>query len=63
MMKTYKVKFSGRKIGALGVSYVMHTTVKADSVEDARLKLYENYDHISLLSCESLEEDEGSNED
>ena len=46
----YRCTFVGRKLGALGVCETVFETVDADSPEEARLKLYENYEHISVLT-------------
>jgi hypothetical protein len=42
----YTFAFKGRRVGALGVPSVYHHSVVADRVEDARLALYETYEHI-----------------
>lgn len=45
-MKTYKIQFFGRRIGALGVSSWHTVTVAAETPEAARLKLYDTHEHI-----------------
>ena len=47
-MKTFTLKFSARKIGALGIFSNYTRRIKADSKEKAILKLYEEFDHISF---------------
>jgi hypothetical protein len=51
----YKVHFNGRLKGALGVTYKIEDTVEMDEVanlEEINLKLYDKYEHISLLTAE-----------
>ena len=48
-MKTYTAKFTGRKVGAIGIFYPITTTVQAENEEAARLKLYDKYEHIMGL--------------
>lgn len=45
-MKTYTAHFTGRKVGAIGIRYAINTTVEAESIEDAKLRLYDRYEHI-----------------
>lgn len=42
----YRIKFSGRKIGAIGISYDHDLTVEADNPESALLACYETHEHI-----------------
>lgn len=42
-----KVRFDGRKKDAIGITYTIETEVKANHIEEARLQLYERFDHIS----------------
>jgi hypothetical protein len=55
-MKTYKVRFKGREINAIGIFYQIETTVQAENEKDALLKLYEKYDHISFPRFEEVTE-------
>lgn len=48
-MHIYKVKFIGRRVGAIGAFVRFSTTIKADNEHEARLKLYEEYEHIQNL--------------
>lgn len=48
-MKTYKAKFTGRTVGAIGIFYPIETTVKAENEKQAELKLYDEYEHIQHL--------------
>jgi len=56
-MKTYKARFYGRTINAIGIFYWIEVEVQGENEEQARLNLYEKYDHISRLT---LSEKEGS---
>ena len=55
-MKTYKATFYGRKVGAIGIRYLIEDTVSADNKEAARLKLYDKYEHISDLKLKEVEQ-------
>lgn len=44
----YRLTFSARKVGALGIWSTFTETVEADDQEHARRWLYEKYEHISL---------------
>jgi hypothetical protein len=46
-MKTYICKFSARTRGALGVPQQWTREVQAEDEEAARLKLYDDFDHMS----------------
>jgi hypothetical protein len=46
-MKTYCIKFRGRQVGAIGITTINTELVKADTQEEAILKLYDKYEHIS----------------
>lgn len=45
----YKARFTGRLIGAIGIFYACVDKVEADDEEQARLKLYEKWEHIQNL--------------
>ncbi len=47
MTNKYLLRFFARKKGALGLTDHYERTIKAPSIEDARLKLYDEFDHIS----------------
>jgi hypothetical protein len=54
-MTTYRIEFSGRPKGAIGVFSSYTETVEADSKETAILELYETYEHIHgpvVTKCE-----------
>ena len=47
-MKTYTVRFYGRTKGAIGICYPITEKVKAESPEQAFLKLYDKYENVHL---------------
>jgi hypothetical protein len=49
-MRTYKFRFSGRLIGSIGKIGVVTCVVTGESQEDAMMKLYERYDHVTVIS-------------
>lgn len=49
-MNTYKAKFTGREVGAIGQLHKITTTVTGESEEQARLNLYDRWDHIQDLT-------------
>lgn len=53
-MKTYKATFTGRKINAIGIFYKITDTVEAENEEQARLKLFEKYEHIQSLKLNQI---------
>jgi len=54
----YKAKFNGRKINAVGIFYDIETTVDGDNEEQARLNLYERFDHIMKLKLTPIDDGE-----
>jgi hypothetical protein len=36
----------GRKVGAIGISYGFAASVEAKDVEDAKIRIYDTYEHI-----------------
>ena len=54
-MRTYECRFYGREAGALGVRYWITATVEAASIDDARLKLYDRWEHITDLSVSIID--------
>ena len=56
-MKTtmkYKIRFTGRKVGAIGIVSSNVITIEAVSAYAARIRLYENYEHIRGISIEEV---------
>ncbi len=49
-MKNYKIKFTGRLKNAIGKTSTQRATVKAESQEKAVLKLYDQFEHITIKS-------------
>ena len=53
-MYTYRIKFYGRLLNAIGVRYEITEMVIADTSKDAIIKLYEKYDSVhnpEILEC------------
>jgi len=54
-MEKFRIVFSARKKGAIGLVCTFYETIEADSPDDfgwngkARLALYERYDHIGPI--------------
>lgn len=53
----YKFRFSGRLIGSIGKTKVFVCVVTGESQEDAMMKLYERYDHITVISVKEVPSD------
>lgn len=53
----YKFRFSGRLIGSIGKMRVFSCVVTGESQEDAMMKLYERYDHITVISVREVPSD------
>ena len=49
-MKNYKFNFLAVCIGSIGKRTKFNKTVQAESVHDAKLKLYDTHEHIQVLS-------------
>ena len=49
-MKTYRAKFTGREVNAIGIFYHINTTVQGNDEKEAELNLYDKYEHISGLT-------------
>lgn len=45
-MPTYTVKFIGRTLGAIGITYPITATVDAPDEEAALISLYDKYDSV-----------------
>jgi hypothetical protein len=50
----YQAYFYGRQRGAIGIFHQCSATVEAESVEAARLKLYDTHEHISVARIEEV---------
>ena len=57
-MELHLIKFTGRKIGALGVTdtYEEYMLLDPNKVSQLLDTLYKKYEHISITSCVSLHE-------
>jgi hypothetical protein len=56
-MKTYNVTFTGRQKNAIGIFYKISISIQAPkdaTAEEIRLKLYDDYEHISNLKIKNL---------
>jgi hypothetical protein len=49
-MKTFKIRFNAKRRGALGTLSGFERFVNAESEDLARLKLYDNFDHVEIAS-------------
>lgn len=49
-MKTYRFRFVGRPVGAIGIRWEQEATASGETLEAARLALYDRFEHLSILS-------------
>ena len=49
-MKKYRALFNGRLVGAIGICDYFDVVVEGENEEQARLNLYDKYEHILGLS-------------
>ena len=54
-MKKYQANFTGREVGAIGIFYDIKHVVEANNQEEAKIKLYDYYEHINNLSLTELQ--------
>ncbi len=59
----YTATFVGRGIGAIGVFYPITALVEGLNEKDARLKLYNRYEHITHLKLTEVKDHEHHNHD
>ena len=52
-MHEFTFHFEGRKKGAIGCYDFFIATRKADSVDEARQMLYDEYDHVRVIKVRS----------
>lgn len=45
----YNIEFIGRKSGAIGITYKIKDTIKANSEAEFIEKLYKKYENVSML--------------
>ena len=50
-MKTYYCEGTARLKNAIGVTYHFSDTVQAENEEQARIKLYDTWEHIRITKC------------
>lgn len=50
----FLIFFKGRKINAIGIAYLRTEIVVADKEEAAIIKLYDRYEHISILKIAKI---------
>ena len=53
-MHTYKISFTGRLKGAIGIFYKITDTVRATDEKAATLALYDKYEHIHQLKVKKI---------
>ena len=53
-MKTYKISFNGRQVGAIGKTYRISQVITAENEEKANLKLYDKFEHIEILNIKEI---------
>ena len=53
-MKSFNCFFHAKRIGALGLWSTYLIKVEANSIEEARLKLYKTYEHIYGFKAEEV---------
>lgn len=56
----FTARFHGKKKGAIGLGHWFVVSVSAESQEAARLKLYDNYEHISSPTITAEEKGDGT---
>lgn len=49
----FTFKFNGRQAGAIGIFYDIKDTYTAENISEAKSLLYEDYEHIRLISIHS----------
>jgi hypothetical protein len=53
-MKQYQANFTGREVGAIGIFYDINHVIEANNEEEAKLKLYDYYEHINNLTLTEI---------
>ena len=53
-MKKYKFNFLGVKIGSIGKRQNFTVITEADNFEDAKLKLYDTHEHITITKVNNI---------
>lgn len=52
-MKTFYLSFLARLVGSIGVTYPQFVEIEANDLDEATLKLYDRFEHISKLELSS----------
>lgn len=53
-MKTYRFRFVGRPVGAIGIRWEQEATASGTTLEAATLALWDRFEHISILWAEEV---------
>lgn len=53
-LKLFEMNFNGRLVGAIGATYPNNVNIQAENEDQARLKLYKDFEHISGLEIKNL---------
>jgi len=53
-MTKYRAKFQGRTKGAIGIFYDISAITEGATEEEAKLNLYNKYEHLSLLTLTKI---------
>lgn len=53
-MNTYMITFKGRGSGAIGKVYDISVVRSGKDVEEAKLKIYDNYEHVQVKRVNKL---------
>lgn len=56
-MKTYKFNFLGVLNGSIGKRVKFTKVIEADNFDDAKLKLYDTHEHITILKVNGKQVD------
>jgi len=54
-MKTYEIRFTGRKVGAIGIFYPITAQVFADDAQAALMALYGRFEHITGAELKEIQ--------
>lgn len=50
----YEITFRGRTANALGITYRITDIFEGDTIEVAKLSMYDKYEHIHIISVKEL---------
>ena len=53
-MQNYKITFTGRLCGSIGKLIKFNRTIKAKNFDDANLKLYATFEHITIINYKTI---------